>query len=101
MFLGYNLVLHSSVIPINLVIIVKELTLNFFSLIDDRNPGESAQYLSTDDIKYAEDDTVWALNPFTWIDAIWEPTFGYDAEDYIIENENDEPHYYKNWGKDE
>ena len=101
MFLGYNLVLHSSVIPINIAIIIKELTLNFFSLIDDRNPGESPEYLSTDDIGYVEEDTAWALNPFTWLDAIWEPLFGYDAEDYAFENPDDEAHYYKNWGSDD
>ena len=100
MFLGYNLVLHSSIIPINIVIIFKELTLNFFSLIDNREQGESASYLSTNDISYAEDDMLWLINPFSWIDKIWEPTFGYDAEDYVIENEDDEPRYYKNWGYD-
>jgi len=42
-------------------------------------------------------DIAWSLNPLTWLDFIWEPFYGYDVEDYIIENPNDEDHYYKNW----
>lgn len=98
MFLGYNLVLHSSVIPINLVILIKETTLNFFQFFDaEDRAGQTSTYLSYRDIGYAENDFLWFLNPFTWIDMFWEPSFGYDAEDYIIENQNDEEHYYKNW----
>ena len=32
MLLGYNLILHSSIIPVNIAIIVKEISLNFFSV---------------------------------------------------------------------
>eukprot|EP00356_Strombidium_inclinatum_P015529 CAMPEP_0170494058 /NCGR_PEP_ID=MMETSP0208-20121228/14421_1 /TAXON_ID=197538 /ORGANISM="Strombidium inclinatum, Strain S3" /LENGTH=55 /DNA_ID=CAMNT_0010770053 /DNA_START=525 /DNA_END=692 /DNA_ORIENTATION=- len=32
LFLAYNLVMHSSVIPVNLVIIFKEASLEFFQL---------------------------------------------------------------------
>ena len=99
MFLGYNLVLHSAVIPINLLILIKETTLNFYQFFDDEDrAGQTSTYLSTRDIGYAEGDFLWFLNPFTWIDMLWKPSFGYDAEDYIIENQDDEEHYYKNWG---
>jgi hypothetical protein len=47
------------------------------------------------DLKEAEKD----VNPVTYVDDVWEPAFGYDVEDYVIENPRDEEHYIGNWGK--
>lgn len=97
MLLGYNLILHWSIIPINFAIIVKEISLNFFSFSGARRENEAAPYLNEGDLEEAEKD----INPLHYVDEyIMEPEFGYDAEDYLIENPNDEEHYIGNWGKD-
>lgn len=85
MFLGYNIVLHGSIIPICLVVIIKEITLNFFTVLDegDDRDDETGTALSSKDADYAKDDVKWSVNPFTWLDFIWEPLFGFDAEDYV------------------
>lgn len=95
MLLGYHLVLHSSIIPVNIAIIVKELSLNIFSVSGKKRENEAATYLNMDDLKEAEKD----INPVTYVDDVWEPAFGYDVEDYVIENPKDEEHYIGNWGK--
>ena len=43
-------------------------------------------------------DILWAINPLSWIDLVWQPAFGYKAEDYVIENPDDEQHYITHWG---
>lgn len=97
MLLGYNLILHCSIIPINFAIIVKEISLNFFSFSGARRENEAAPYLNEGDLEEAEKD----INPLHYVDEyIMEPEFGYDAEDYLIENPDDEEHYIGNWGKD-
>ena len=95
MLLGYNMILHSSIIPVNLVIILKEISLNFYSVSGKKRENEAAAFLNMGDLKEAEKD----VNPVTYVDDVWEKEFGYDVEDYIIENQNDEEHYIGNWGK--
>lgn len=95
MLLGYNMILHSSIIPVNLVIILKEISLNFFSVSGKKRKNEAAPYLNTKDLEETEKD----INPVTYVDDVWEKEFGYDVEDYVIENQNDEEHYIGNWGK--
>ena len=96
------MILHSSIIPVNLTIILKEISLNFFSVSGKKRSNEAATYLNTADLQEAEKD----LNPVKYVDDIWEPAFGYDVEDYVIENKNDEEryiggieHYIGNWVK--
>jgi hypothetical protein len=98
MLLGYNLILHCSIIPINFAIIVKEISLNFISFSGGKKrENEAAPYLNESDLEEAEKD----INPVHYVDEyIMEPEFGYDAEDWLIENKNDEQHYIGNWGKD-
>ena len=91
MMLGYNAIVHWSIVPICIFIIIKEITMEFFTFLT------GSYGLGTDDIEYAEKDLLWFINPFSWIDMFWERVFGYDAEDYIIENPDDEENYYKNW----
>lgn len=95
MLLGYNLILHCSIIPVNFAIIFKEISLNFFSVSGKKRKNEAATYLNMSDLQEAEKD----VNPVTYVDDVWEPAFGYDVEDYVIENKNDEEHYIGNWGK--
>lgn len=66
MLLGYNLILHSSVVVVNLVIIVKELSLNVFSVEGKKRKNEEDVFLNTDDLKEAEND----INPMTYVDEI-------------------------------
>ena len=95
MLLGYNMILHSSIIPVNFAIIAKEISLNFFSVSGKKRENEAATYLNTGDLSEAEKD----INPVTYVDDVWEKEFGYDVEDYIIENKADEDNYIMNWGK--
>ena len=96
MLLGYNLILHSSVVLVNFVIILKEFSLNFFSVEGKKRENEEDVFLNTEDLKEAEMD----INPVTYVDDVWENEFGYDVEDYFIENKNDEKEYIGNWGKE-
>uniref|UniRef100_A0A7S3CUK7 Uncharacterized protein n=1 Tax=Strombidium rassoulzadegani TaxID=1082188 RepID=A0A7S3CUK7_9SPIT len=92
MVLAYNLIVHWSIIPVNLIIIIKELSMQQFTFLTGANYA-----LNSKDTKYAREDLDWFLNPFTWIDLLWDAFFGYDVEDYWEENPSDEDHYYKNW----
>mmetsp|Transcript_1456 Transcript_1456/g.2552 ORF Transcript_1456/g.2552 Transcript_1456/m.2552 type:complete len:286 (+) Transcript_1456:375-1232(+) len=89
MCLGYNLAAHWPVFTVNLFIVLRE-ALNFIfpSLTNERNEA-----LAPHDVDLAEKDLLWALNPFTWIDVVWEYVFGFDAEDYFVENPTDEGHF--------
>jgi len=93
MMIGYNMVLHSSVVVVNLGIIIKEISLFFFNVSGKKRASDESRSLSGKDLTYFEKD----VNPVTWVDVLWEKLFGYDVEDYVIENKNDEQHYYKNW----
>ena len=96
MILGYNMILHCTIIPVNLAIIFKEISLNFFSFSGKGRDNEANSYLNMGDLEEAEKD----IDPLTYVDDVWEPAFGYDVEDYVIENKNDEEHYiFGNWAK--
>ena len=49
--------------------------------------------MGTKDFTFFWDDFVYWLNPFTWIDFVWDALFGYNAEDLFFENPKDEEHY--------
>lgn len=50
MLLGYNLILHSSVAIVNFAIILKEFSLNFFSVEGKKRKNEEDVYLNTRDL---------------------------------------------------
>lgn len=54
MVLGYNLVLHWTVVVVNFGIIVKEISLNFFSVEGKKRSNEEDVYLNTGDLQEAE-----------------------------------------------
>ena len=92
--LGFNLVVHSEIIPILAVIIFKETTMEFFQFLNpDAGKAWDSVAMNTGDFGTFWDDLLYWLNPFTWIDFIWDPAFGYDAEDLVFENPKDEEHY--------
>jgi hypothetical protein len=89
----YNCLIHISIVPINILIVIKGLSMEVVQF------GNDVAGTSHDKLSLSSSDLLQMLNPFSWIDFFWEPVLGYDAEDYIIENPDDEANYYKNWGK--
>ena len=97
-FYAYNLVMSAPIAYVNLVIIAKELLIENFQLLSNRVGGGAQDYsLGKADALAGFDDLLWFLNPFSWVDIIWEAFFGYDVEDIWKENPRDEQRYYKNW----
>ena len=72
MLLGYNIVLHSSIVPVNVVIIIKEISLYFISAGGKKRDNEESRYLDANDIDLAERD----LSPVYWIRNIGAELFG-------------------------
>jgi hypothetical protein len=97
-FLAYSIVMTFPIWFVNLGIIIKEISLEFFQLLTKTVNGQLAPYsLGKADVDIAFYDIFWFLNPFTWIDIFWTAIFGYPVEDYWEENPKDEKRYYKNW----
>ena len=92
MALAYNILVHWCIIPVNLFIIVKELTMLGYTFLTGDDYA-----LTLNDVEETNADLKWFFNPFTWIDMFWDAFFGNDVEDYWEENPRDEQHYYKNW----
>ena len=64
----------------------------------DAGKDEDTVSMRTNDFSTFWDDLIYWLNPFTWIDFVFDPAFGFNAEDIIIENPKDEEHFITNWG---
>lgn len=97
-FLGYNIVMHWSIIPINNFIIAKEISMEFFQFLRlDSGSTTDSTSLGVADLLWMFNDIVWFMNPLTFIDMMWEGIFGYDVEDYLIENDDEPEVYYVNW----
>lgn len=73
MFLVYNVILHFPVVIVNAFIIFKEFSLEFwqFLLGDDGDPSNDMA-LGFWDIVNLMDDTLWFINPMTWIEYLAE-----------------------------
>lgn len=72
MILGYNIVMHWSVIPILLFSITKEITMEWFQFLNPDAGSEDDQVsLSTKDAEQTGEDILWFINPLTWIGMIW------------------------------
>mmetsp|Transcript_8323 Transcript_8323/g.13918 ORF Transcript_8323/g.13918 Transcript_8323/m.13918 type:complete len:288 (-) Transcript_8323:43-906(-) len=100
MILGYFAVMNGPNFGVNLAIILKELSLESFQLITKHVGAYTENYaLGEGDALKACSRVFWVFNPLAWIDLLWDSIFGYDVEDYVIENPKDEQHYYKNWKK--
>jgi hypothetical protein len=96
--LGYNIVMHWSIIPINNFIIAKEISMEFFQFLRlDAGYSTDSVSLGLADFLYLIQDFLWFWNPLTWVDLLWEGIFGYDVEDYFYENDEDPEVYYVNW----
>lgn len=69
-----------------------------FQLIGDPNSPDPADRLQIGLIDF--EDTFWQVlnlfNPLWWIYNIAKVLLRYDPKDIIIENKDDEEHYYKN-----
>ena len=68
MYLAYTVILHCSILPINLFIIIKEFTLEFFQFLvtDDENIA-----INLMDLYYTFDNLFYWINPLTYLDIIW------------------------------
>lgn len=65
MYLAYTIILHFSIFPINVFIIIKELSLEFFQFLvtDDENIA-----INFMDLYYTFDNLFWYLNPLSYLD---------------------------------
>lgn len=79
MLLGYNLVLHISVVPVNFAIILKEISLYFVDVGGKKRDNEESRYLDSNDIYYAERD----LSPEYWYVAVLDQIFGLDFKEFF------------------
>lgn len=61
MMIGYNMVLHGSVVVVNVGIILKEISLFFFNVSGKKRSSEESRSLSTKDLEAAEKEA----NPVT------------------------------------
>jgi hypothetical protein len=86
-FILYNLIMNFPTFFVNVVIILKEVSLEFFQLLTKTVGGELKPYsLGEADALEGMRDIFWFINPFTWIDVFWSSIFGYKVEDYWEEN---------------
>ena len=71
MLLGFHIVLHFPTVILNNMIMFKEITMEFFQFLNPKaGTQEDEVSLGVKDLKTAEEDFVWAANPFTWIDGV-------------------------------
>jgi hypothetical protein len=65
MVIAYNLILHGPILFLNMVIIMKEFSLENFQLLTGSNNNYSLGYA---DAKRGLKDLFWFMNPFTYVD---------------------------------
>ena len=93
MYLVYNLILHSFILPINLVIIVKEIEVALYKVLDDQLSGtfpeefggEGEYSINEQDVFRGWNDFWWVLNPLNWIETFWYFFFGFPLWDLFEE----------------
>jgi len=81
MFLGYNVILHWPILPVNLMILVKETSLEWFSFMLDEVPHKAVP------LRENETDLFWMVlfygNPLTYVDYVWQLIAGKDVSEYF------------------
>ena len=83
MFLGYNVLLHWGVVPINFFIIAKEASMEFFQFLSpEAGMSDDEVSIGTMDFENAGEDFLWYINPLTYIDMFT----GFFFEDGIEHN---------------
>ena len=65
MYLAYTVILHFSIFPINMFIILKEFSLEFFQFLVNDDDNIAINFL---DLYYTFDNIFWWLNPLTYLD---------------------------------
>lgn len=95
-FIFFNLVENFPIVIINLGIIAKEATLPFFQLITNAHAPtrEDRIQLSLIDVEDASVFFFHFVDPPYIIRLLWIHFFGWDPRDMLIENLDDEEHYY-------
>lgn len=94
MFIGYNLLINLSALPINFIVILKEFTMPFFQFLSP-NAGHSDDDISlTADVELRAVDI---LNPMNWVNVFWTRVLGYNFFDLFRYNPENPSVYYKNW----
>ena len=96
MYLGYNILLNISILPINFKIIVKELSLPYWQFLSPNagHDNDSESINSWDTGFFIE-----IFNPYTYFDTLFRWIFKWDFSDTWKENTLDEPRYFLNWFK--
>jgi len=101
LFIFYNLIENAPIVLINAAIIIKESILPFFQLVTNTKAPRDEDKIQLSLIDFS--DTFWFLtnlfNPAAWARNGFKFAMGWDPVDTVIENKNDEKHYYtgKTW----
>lgn len=96
LFIFYNLIENFPIVFINLGIMLKEFSLPWIQVIvNSKAPTDQDRViLGLIDI---EETVIWlthVFNPAWWAQQLFKDVAGYDPVDMVIENKNDEDHYY-------
>ena len=87
MLLGYNIILHWPVIPINIFIVVKEISMEWFRFMSDdvtiEAVNESPALDLVEDTEGIFYDILFYANPLTYVDYVWQLCIGKNVEDYF------------------
>jgi len=96
----YNLIENFPIVFINLGIIAKEVELPFYQVIGNvKAPTYKDKIqLSLFDIEETVIFLSHVFNPAWWGQQLFKDVAGYDPADIVIENKNDEEHYYAGQG---
>ena len=98
MFIIYNIIINAPIVPMNVLIMLKELQLQVFQLIGDPNSPDPADRLQIGLVDL--EDSFWTylnlINPFWWLYNWYKFILHFDPWDIVIENPNNEENYYKN-----
>ena len=81
MFLGFNVMLHWPIIPINIVIIAKEVSMEWWVFMSDSVSNKAVP------LRESETDIFWLIlfygNPITYLDYVWQMIAGKNVDDYF------------------
>ena len=69
MLLGFNTLLHWPIVPVNLVIIIKEISMEWWVFLQDGVSNKAVP------LRESDTDPFWIVlfyaNPITYIDYVW------------------------------
>lgn len=93
MMIAYNLVECLPNVLVNIALMMKEFSMPIWQLIINRRAPSDDDRIQISLIDLEDLFTKW-LNPYFYFRKGYQKVEGYDPTDMVIENKNDEEHYY-------